>query len=298
MTPSDGQGQREDRDPEAHDDPTGMRALLSSLPDPGPMPTDLVERIEARLAVEQAHRAQQASSRGADLRSDGVLDLAAERSHRRPGRTVALLGVAAAGLLVATVTIGQLAGVGPAAGPGFDSAAQVPSRAGTDDAAADGADSAGGASPQDDGQGEMAAGGAEDLDASGDAAAGTEEVGEVLDEALGVDVALLPPLGVVTLDAYPEQVAQEARLLGTPQPASQGSLTQAGADACWRSVQPRQPWPTLGAAQAELDGARVVVLLGAGEEAGVEGESAILPWACTTGELVEPLHVTTWSPAP
>ncbi|WP_299444910.1 hypothetical protein [uncultured Phycicoccus sp.] len=33
-------------------DPTGMRALLGSLPDPAPMPADLVERIEAALAEE------------------------------------------------------------------------------------------------------------------------------------------------------------------------------------------------------------------------------------------------------
>jgi hypothetical protein len=38
------------------DDPTGMRALLSSLPDPGPMPPDLVARITASLASEQRNR--------------------------------------------------------------------------------------------------------------------------------------------------------------------------------------------------------------------------------------------------
>ncbi len=39
------------------DDPTGMRDLLSSLPDPGPMPEDLVARITASLASEQARPA-------------------------------------------------------------------------------------------------------------------------------------------------------------------------------------------------------------------------------------------------
>ncbi|NNM48052.1 hypothetical protein [Knoellia koreensis] len=38
-------------------DPTGMRDLLASLPDPGPMPEDLVQRITASLAAEQAARA-------------------------------------------------------------------------------------------------------------------------------------------------------------------------------------------------------------------------------------------------
>jgi hypothetical protein len=43
----------DDTDPIEHD-PTGMRALLGSLPDPGPMPADLVLRIEAALAAEAA----------------------------------------------------------------------------------------------------------------------------------------------------------------------------------------------------------------------------------------------------
>lgn len=33
-------------------DPTGVRALLAALPDPGPMPADLVARIQAALAAE------------------------------------------------------------------------------------------------------------------------------------------------------------------------------------------------------------------------------------------------------
>ena len=41
----------DDRTPVEHD-PTGMRALLASLPEPGPMPEDLVSRITAALAAE------------------------------------------------------------------------------------------------------------------------------------------------------------------------------------------------------------------------------------------------------
>ncbi|HET6966657.1 MAG TPA: hypothetical protein VFI44_00195 [Ornithinibacter sp.] len=41
----------DDRTPVEHD-PTGMRALLASLPEPGPMPDDLVARITAALAAE------------------------------------------------------------------------------------------------------------------------------------------------------------------------------------------------------------------------------------------------------
>ncbi len=41
----------DDTAPVEHD-PTGMRALLASLPDPGPMPDDLVARISAALEAE------------------------------------------------------------------------------------------------------------------------------------------------------------------------------------------------------------------------------------------------------
>ncbi|WP_392543731.1 hypothetical protein [Oryzobacter telluris] len=41
-----------DDDAPVEHDPTGMRALLASLPDPGPMPDDLVARITAALSAE------------------------------------------------------------------------------------------------------------------------------------------------------------------------------------------------------------------------------------------------------
>ncbi len=47
-----------DREPEF--DPTGIRALLAALPDPGPMPPTLVDRIAASLAAEQQGRARSA----------------------------------------------------------------------------------------------------------------------------------------------------------------------------------------------------------------------------------------------
>ncbi len=79
-----------DSHPESLDeDPTGMRALLSSLPDPGPMPDDLVERITASLAAEQA---------------GPVLDELAERRRRLPRRPI-LVAAAAAAVVVAGGTI-------------------------------------------------------------------------------------------------------------------------------------------------------------------------------------------------
>lgn len=42
--------------PDPDDDPTGIRALLGSLPEPGPMPDHLVARITASIAAEQSLR--------------------------------------------------------------------------------------------------------------------------------------------------------------------------------------------------------------------------------------------------
>lgn len=55
----------DDRTPVEHD-PTGMRALLASLPEPGPMPEDLVSRITAALAAE-ADAGSSSSSSGATV---------------------------------------------------------------------------------------------------------------------------------------------------------------------------------------------------------------------------------------
>lgn len=74
------------------DDQTGVRALLSGLPEPAPMPAYLVERISASLAAEQAQRAVLAS--GAS-----VTPLLATR--RRPRRLLfSLAGAAAAVVLI------------------------------------------------------------------------------------------------------------------------------------------------------------------------------------------------------
>jgi hypothetical protein len=82
--------------PSPDDDPTGVRDLLSSLPQPDPMPGYLVERINASLAAEQAQRA--ATPSGAS-----VTPLLA-RTRRRPGRLLfAIAGAAAAVALVAVV---------------------------------------------------------------------------------------------------------------------------------------------------------------------------------------------------
>ncbi|MGL4175295.1 MAG: hypothetical protein ACRCSN_04385 [Dermatophilaceae bacterium] len=69
---------RHDDDPVEHD-PTGIREILSRLPEPGPMPHDLVARISAALADE-------ADGRG-DLRSGGAGSSSDLRSTTRSNLT-------------------------------------------------------------------------------------------------------------------------------------------------------------------------------------------------------------------
>lgn len=127
------------RTPEDDLDPTGVRALLANLPDPGPMPDELVQRISQSLELEQERRVSAANSSGpgdpahgtesdADTSSTiggNVVSLTSERRRRRPGRTVLWLGGAAAVAMVATVSVNQLIGEDTPADTGV--AAHVPS---------------------------------------------------------------------------------------------------------------------------------------------------------------------------
>lgn len=71
-------------------DPTGVRALLAGLPDPGPMPADVEARILAALRAEGTPGAQGPAA---------VVPLAAYAPRRRPRRLLtAVAGIAAAGL--------------------------------------------------------------------------------------------------------------------------------------------------------------------------------------------------------
>jgi len=83
------------------DDPTGVRALLSSLPEPDPMPAYLVERISASLAAEEASRSRAGASTASPL----------VRRHRSARRLVlGLAGVAAAAAVVGLVGTDLLRG--------------------------------------------------------------------------------------------------------------------------------------------------------------------------------------------
>lgn len=80
------------------DDPTGVRALLGALPAPGPMPADLVDRITASIAAEQAARA-------------GAPVVALESRRRLRWQR---LGLAAAAAAIAVVALPAVLSSGPA----------------------------------------------------------------------------------------------------------------------------------------------------------------------------------------
>lgn len=82
--------------PSPDEDPTGVRALLSALPAPGPMPDHVVERINASLAAAQTQRT--GGSTG------GSVTPLVAGTRRRPGRVLfAAAGAAAAVALIAVV---------------------------------------------------------------------------------------------------------------------------------------------------------------------------------------------------
>lgn len=80
------------------DDPTGVRALLSALPEPDPMPAYLVERINASLTAEQSQRA-------ASFSRERVTPLVAA-GRRRPGPVLFAIAGAAAVVVVAVLGTG------------------------------------------------------------------------------------------------------------------------------------------------------------------------------------------------
>jgi hypothetical protein len=137
----------DDADPIEHD-PTGMRALLGSLPDPGPMPEELVARITAALEEE-------ARSSGAEHRRAPVPPVTPPADAQAPGdpqdppgevvplhrgRGWQLLGAAAAAVVVLAaggLVVEQLSPSGLEAGLGLANGA--PDSAPADSAAADSA---------------------------------------------------------------------------------------------------------------------------------------------------------------
>ncbi len=84
------------------DDPTGVRALLSGLSQPEPMPAHLVERINASLAAAQAERAERAAQ--ATRSPGGSVSPLVASTRSGPRRVLfAMAGAAAAVALIAVV---------------------------------------------------------------------------------------------------------------------------------------------------------------------------------------------------
>lgn len=284
-------------------DPTGVRELLAGLPDPGPMPEDLVRRIEARLAVERAHLAAgtdedaPAVIRTHVAHADQVVDLAAERSRRRPARTLGLVGAAAAGLVVTTMAITQLTG-GPGGGLA-DTAAVYPSRAGSgmSKVAEDGAGEGGGAAAAPEGvddasqpqAGAPAAADAEattapTLDDLQSADSGSDGVGL---DALRQRAQVVPSLGRVAETDLATRLHEV--MAGDDQ---QLELTEEQAVSCWRRLAQTHTFAHYVAAPAswadtQSDVEPVVVLLGGPGDG--SGQAWVLPATCTTDPEAAPL---------
>lgn len=88
------------RGPEAEDDPTGIRRLLAGLPDPGPMPDDVVQRITQRLAAEQESRSP----------AGNVTPLWGTDEGPSRARVIGMLGGAAAAVVVGVVVLQSIVG--------------------------------------------------------------------------------------------------------------------------------------------------------------------------------------------
>lgn len=105
------------------DDPTGVRALLSALPEPEPMPNDLVQRITATLAAE--HAAREATSAAP---ASTVTPFLSSRRRTVSGRRVLAALVGAAAVLAVATMIGTGALTNPSSqtsGSASSAAAQL-----------------------------------------------------------------------------------------------------------------------------------------------------------------------------
>lgn len=293
-------------------DPTGIRDLLAGLPDPGPMPEHLVRRIEARLEVEQAAR-HQSPPHSLGRQADRVVDLATERSRRRPGRTLAWVGAAAAGLVVTAAVVPQLVdgmGSGDAG-----TAAYYPTRGEADtmsdagamaDVDSEAADDAGGGDedgPELDEPQSLSSTG-QDLEAEGDSAdeEAADTAGDPTSPALPLvpldgELVVLPELGLLDRDDLTElllRAMDEQDATPTPAPVPSGLLTEGEATSCWRDLAGTHSFDRYAAARAQVvlpDGQRqgdpVVALLGL--DADGSARSWVMPEDCIVDPDVKPI---------
>jgi hypothetical protein len=264
-------------------DPTGIRSLLASLPDPGPMPEELVERITTSLREEQRRReavpAATAEDRGR------VVSLEEERQRRRPTRVLSALGAAAAVAVAATVATSQLFGGGTSAehpasaqyGQDISDSAGAEGGAQDDAAATEEENQAPGLAGGDGEQEGAEAGGA---DAGGD--------GQHVFDAVP-DVVVVPGSVALTRAAFVEQLRQELETwqAGPAAEAPSSGLSAEDAATCSRSVPDAlQPRTELHVSAGTLDGDEMVVLV---QTAPGPATAWVLPSACARGPA-ELLH--------
>ena len=275
-------------------DPTGIREILAHLPDPGPMPADLVARITASLAAEQTvmdrHRSWHGGRNGAGDPGP-VRFLDAERG-RRPGsggRTPMIALAASIAVLAGAAILGLLTLTGgPFTTGGADSAAldATAQHSARDDAGAgDSQDEAGGADATEEGQ----AFGSTEL-APGDGADGDTPIlatGAVLTSATLVDHARALRDGA--LGPAPDGEAERSR-------SSSPVGTSTGAAACLGALLGISPEIATGLLDAvdfvRFDGAPAALLVtdeaGSAQEAAV-GTAYLVPLDCGP-EAAVPLH--------
>lgn len=303
-------------------DPTGIRDLLAGLPDPGPMPEHLVRRIEARLEVEQAAR-HQSSPHSLGRQADRVVDLATERSRRRPGRTLAWVGAAAAGLVVTAAVVPQLVdgmGSGDAGTAAYyptrDEADTMSDAGAMADVDSEAGDDAGGGDEDraepDEPQSLSSTG--QDLEAEGDSAdtaaedeaaedgAAEDGAGEPASPALPLlpldgELVLLPELGLLDQEDLTElllRAVDEQDATPTPAPVLSGLLTEGEATSCWRDLASSHSFDRYAAARAQVvlpDGQRqgdpVVALLGLDPDG--SARSWVMPEDCIVDPDVQPI---------
>lgn len=280
MSPDQAPWDRSGSAPGSEDgDPTGIRALLQGLPDPGPMPADLVARIEARLAAERAHLpvpdAPEDLSRPHDAvdaddddpttadRSAPVIEL---HTRRRRHSRLLLLGAAAAGLMVTTVAVGQLFQADPDVG----TAALQPSS--TRSATAAEEDAGGEEGSVEEAAADNALAGASAGELESDDSAADEAPQPMSSPAAAGEILRHPHLGEIDGDL----VAATERLESSEVSADLTELTAAQAESCWTPL--TGDWSSRAAAPGTLEDAEVVLLVARADDG--SGHAWVMPGTC------------------
>lgn len=257
--------------PAEEHDPTGVRALLSSLPDPGPMPEHLVLRIQQSLEREQEHR-QRGEDPAAAAAATEFLARREQREQARRGvpRWAPWAGAAAAVAAGAMVVSAQFLGGAPMA----DITASV---GGTAQREAEEDEADAGAAIEEEGE-ELAPMAEEGQDDSAEAGGDEDLAGSAADDSAVIQ------LGDRTADDV-EQLLREW-YAATPGPSPWGGEAAAMCAAAGRVTEQEGIDPSAYPARWQ-DEEAVVLLLPSAREA---EEAWVVEAGCLQGRLAEVLH--------